>query len=400
MFASLTSIYAAHPLACNATIASLLIVTLVSLILSLFVERPLPFRITRNSTHILITGGSSGIGLETARQLLARGARLTLIARNKSKLDAAVASLQQSVVDQQSGQVQGIAADCSDAESITQAVQRAMASFGNIQCAILCAGITEPGLFVDLSQQAHERLIQTNLLGTVYTCRALVPHMQAQSAATSCRLLIVSSMAGLSGVAGYTAYSASKFALRGLAESLHMELAHVAPPHARIFVSLVSPPDVDTESYAAEQLIKPRECKLISEGTGVFSPQSIARDMITGALDSWRFLVNSGFDGRLLETLCAGTAPLHSVASAWRDLLGLGLIRTVSLAYRWHYNRIVTKCSAEKHSAAKQQQHSSTSQSNGNGSVRSHKSTSRQADAPSSNETSARKRSTRAAAKQ
>lgn len=155
--------------------------------------------------------------------------------------------------------------------------------------------------------------------------------------------MLVSSMAGLSGVAGYTAYSASKFALRGFAESLHMELSG---PYG-ISVSLCNPPDVDTPMLARENLTKPIECRQISEGSGVFQASVIASGMVA-ALESWRFLVNTGMDGGFLAIIAAGTAPAHSLATGLIEFTLMGLLRTVSLAYRYHYNRIVANVHKER----------------------------------------------------
>jgi len=157
------------------------------------------------------------------------------------------------------------------------------------------------------------------------------------------RIMLVSSMAGLSGVAGYTAYSASKFALRGLAEALHMELCG---PHG-VAVSLANPPDVNTPMLAKENEIKPKECLQISAGAGVFEPQHIASDIVRG-MRHWRFLVNSGLDGHMLSLIAAGTAPAHSGLWGLLELASMGVLRSVSTAYRYYYNSCVLGVHGER----------------------------------------------------
>lgn len=174
--------------------------------------------------------------------------------------------------------------------------------------AVICsAGASHPSLFIATSERDFERLMQINYTGIVYVLKAVVPHLIRNGPARGGRVMLVSSMAGLSGVAGYTAYGASKFALRGLAESLHMELSG---PHG-VAVSVANPPDVDTPMLARENEFKPRECLQISEGSGVFQARHIAADIV-GAMKRWRFLVNTGMDGQMLALIASGTSPAHS----------------------------------------------------------------------------------------
>lgn len=85
----------------------------------------------------------------------------------------------------------------------------------------------------------------------------------------------------ISGVFGYSAYAGSKFALRGLAEVLHMELF----PY-NISVTLSHPPDTDTPGFAVEELTKPKETKLISEASGLLSPDEVAVKLFQDSLVS------------------------------------------------------------------------------------------------------------------
>ena len=202
-----------------------------------------------------------------------------------------------------------------------------------LDCVICSAGASYPSLFIATEEKEFERLMQINYTGIVYTLKTCVPHLIRNGGG---RILLVSSMAGLSGIAGFTAYSASKFALRGFAESLHMELSG---PY-KIAVSVCNPPDVDTPMLAAENEFKPKECRDISEGSGIFKGRDIAEDIV-GALKSWKFLVNTGLDGKLLALIASGTSPAHSGLIGLLEFVSLGLLRTISLAYRWNYNRIV-----------------------------------------------------------
>lgn len=214
--------------------------------------------------------------------------------------------------------------------------------------AVICsAGASHPSLFIATSERDFERLMQINYTGIVYVLKAVVPHLIRNGPNRGGRVMLVSSMAGLSGVAGYTAYGASKFALRGLAESLHMELSG---PHG-IAVSVANPPDVNTPMLARENEFKPRECLQISEGSGVFEAGHIAADIVS-AMKRWRFLVNTGLDGQMLALIASGTSPAHSGLVGVLESVSLGLLRVVSLVYRWHYNRVVLRVHGQRVSGA------------------------------------------------
>jgi 3-dehydrosphinganine reductase len=231
--------------------------------------------------------------------------------------------------------VYSISADVSKQAPVQEACEKAVQLMGGLDSVICSAGASLPCLFIATPESEFERLMQINYTGIVYVTKTCVPHLIR--AGKGGRIVLVSSMAGLSGVAGFTAYSASKFALRGFAESLHMELSG---PYG-IAVSVVNPPDVDTPMLHRENEIKPLECRQISEGSGLFTAANIAGDIVD-AMKSWKFLVNTGMDGKLLAFIASGTSPAHSGLVGTLELLSLGALRVVSLAYRWSYNRIVS----------------------------------------------------------
>jgi 3-dehydrosphinganine reductase len=194
-----------------------------------------PEKLELKGSHVIITGGSSGIGLAVAQELVVRGARVSLIARNPKRLDKAKTVLQSGSNE---AAVFTVSADVTDHQAAAKAVADCEAHFGPVDALITSAGITRPGVFEELPIDEFEKQIRVNYLGTAYTVRAVVPGMKKRK---NGRIVMVSSQAGQIGIYGYTAYSASKFALRGFAESLRMELA----PH-NVHVSVDYPPDTQT----------------------------------------------------------------------------------------------------------------------------------------------------------
>jgi 3-dehydrosphinganine reductase len=229
---------------------------------------PLYFLISKNDTlhrkkddapcNVIITGGSSGIGLAIAKEccLQKRVKSITIIARNETKLESAKQELL-STIKGDTPDIQTISANVTDFKSIQQAASSIpMQESTFLFC---CAGVSHPGHFHDIAPHVFEDQILLNYLGSVYTIKAILPLMKS-----GC-MSLTSSAAGQVGVFGFTAYAPTKFALRGFAECLHMELS--AQP---ISIQLSFPPDTDTPGYQQEQQLKPRECHLISESTGLY----------------------------------------------------------------------------------------------------------------------------------
>jgi 3-dehydrosphinganine reductase len=137
------------------------------------------------------------------------------------------------------------------------------------------------------------------------------------------RIVLVSSQAGQVGVFGYTSYCATKFALKGLAESLQMELAR-----DNIYVTLAYPPDTDTPGFLEENKTKPIETQLINETSGVLSAEEVARKIIASARKG-SFSCWFGINGFLLECLTSGAQPVTSTLEVISQSFTIGLARLI-----------------------------------------------------------------------
>jgi 3-dehydrosphinganine reductase len=225
------------------------------------------------SKHALITGGSSGIGRELAKQLVAQGYDLTLVARRKSLLERTASELARLFV--RPGQrVFTHSADVADAAAAEAAVQAAVANLGVPDLVITSAGIAVPGYFEDVPLDVFERTMQVNYFGSLYVVRAALPAMRARK---SGRVVLVSSGAGLMGLFGYGAYAPPKFALRGLAEGLRAELRA-----DNVAISVAYPPDTDTPMLAEENKTKPEETKLMTGVVKTWSADAVATCIMRG----------------------------------------------------------------------------------------------------------------------
>ena len=174
------------------------------------------------NAHVLVTGGSSGIGLATARLAIDRGARVSLIARRPDVLDEAAASLRAA-----GGQVAVAATDVADAAQVDVAVSALTDALGPVDIAICSAGQARPGYFQELDADLFRTMMDVNYFGTVNVARAVVPAMIERRAGS---FVGVSSAAGLVGVFGYTAYAPTKFAVRGFSRVVARRVAAVRDP--------------------------------------------------------------------------------------------------------------------------------------------------------------------------
>lgn len=188
--------------------------------------------------------------------------RVTILARNEDKLEEAKALLEK---ENSSAKVSIFSVDVTDPSAIQAVASTIYGDDGLFNLAtylFTCAGTSHPGKFQEMSSDIFSKQANLNYLGAIYTVRAFLPFIKRGTVA------LTSSAAGQVGVYGFTAYSPTKFALRGFAESLHMELLS----RRHLHVQVVYPPDTNTPGYAAEQAIKPKACHDISETAGLFEP--------------------------------------------------------------------------------------------------------------------------------
>ncbi|WP_348824107.1 3-ketoacyl-ACP reductase [Flavobacterium aestuarii] len=166
--------------------------------------------------NALITGAGKGIGKAIALALAKEGVNVILLARTQEEIDNVAAKARSLRV-----KALAVTADVADINSVNTAVEKALSEFGSIDILINNAGIAAFGNFLELEPEAWERIIQVNLMGTYYVTRAVLPNMIERQTGD---IINISSTAGLNGNALTSAYSASKFAVLGLTDSLMQEV--------------------------------------------------------------------------------------------------------------------------------------------------------------------------------
>ncbi len=198
----------------------------------------------------LVTGAGKGIGRAIAIALANEGAHVGLIARTEKDLQAVAAEIETT------GVKTAIAtADVSDLQSVNAAVNSIQKTLGNIDILINNAGTGKFGKFLDLEPAEWENQVKVNLFGVYYVTRAVLPQMIERQTGD---IINISSTAGLKGAAATSAYSASKFGVMGLSESLMLEVRK-----HNIRVTALNPSTIVTELAQSANLINNNAEKLI-----------------------------------------------------------------------------------------------------------------------------------------
>ncbi|WP_417939970.1 3-ketoacyl-ACP reductase [Flavobacterium sp. RS13.1] len=166
--------------------------------------------------NALITGAGKGIGKAIAIALAKEGVNVILVSRTQLDIEQLAIKIENFGVKSLA-----LTADVADINSVNSAVEKALAEFKTIDILINNAGIASFGKFLELEPAEWEKIIQVNLMGTYYTTRAVLPNMIERQTGD---IINISSTAGLNGNALTSAYSASKFAVLGLTDSLMQEL--------------------------------------------------------------------------------------------------------------------------------------------------------------------------------
>lgn len=182
-----------------------------------------------SNAKVLITGGSSGIGAETARLFVSKGAKVAIAGRNGARLQA---------VATETGAVP-IIADVTDPSDVARMTEETIAALGGYNVLINNAGYGYMAPLADIDPAQFEAVWRTNVYGAMLSAQAAARYFIAQKTGN---IINIASTAGLNGSASVSPYNATKFALRGMTEGWRQELR----PH-NIRVTLINPSEVMTE---------------------------------------------------------------------------------------------------------------------------------------------------------
>ncbi|MCB9681454.1 MAG: SDR family oxidoreductase [Alphaproteobacteria bacterium] len=232
---------------------------------------------------VVIAGGSSGIGKAAARQLVAQGCDVALLARDADRLEAARVEIAKAG----SGKVVAVSVDVTDPDSVTAGAAAVVEALGGVDVLIANQGFARCAPVWEADLDAFQAIMDTNYFGHVRLVKAFVPHLIAQKHGAVC---LVTSMLGFMSFYGYGAYAASKFAIVGFAESLRQELLPFG-----VQVNVFYPPTTDTPGLAEENESKPPLTWAIEGTSRKFTADQVAATMLAGITKN-RFVQLIGVD--------------------------------------------------------------------------------------------------------
>ena len=181
----------------------------------------------------LVTGGGSGIGRASARALAREGARVVVADRNVEGAEAV-----REAIEQSGGSALAVAVDVADPQSVQALVDRTLATYGQIDVLVNCAGIAPRKPVIEMTDEEWRQVIAVNLDGTFYVSRAVARPMVERGSGT---LILIASDRGIYGLAGGAHYSSSKAGVIAFTKSLALELG----PNG-VTVNAINPGTTDT----------------------------------------------------------------------------------------------------------------------------------------------------------
>ncbi|QRE76630.1 SDR family oxidoreductase [Methylobacterium aquaticum] len=236
---------------------------------------------------IVITGGSSGIGLATARMAARAGARVVLASRNAE----ALATIQEEI-EAAGGQATHVVADVGRRQDVQAIADKAVQRFGGFDTWVNDAGISIYGRLEEVSDEDHDRLFQTNFWGVVYGSLVAAPYLRRRGGA----IVNLGSIASDLAIPLQGMYSASKHAIRGFTDALRMELDQDRAP---VSVTLIKPAAIDTPFPQHARNYLDREPKLPPP---VYHPDEVAHAILHAAVHPQREIIVGG-GGRAMTGL-------------------------------------------------------------------------------------------------
>lgn len=232
--------------------------------------------------NVMVTGGSSGIGFAIAKQLINLGARVWILGRDDKKLIQANNAIG-------SEELNIITADVTKLDQLEEIAKEFTDKNLKFDLLINSAGVTHPGEFEQIGIDIFHWMMDINYFGTVYMIKSFLSLMKKGST-----IVNISSMAAILGVYGYTAYGASKYAVRGFSDTLRSELKPKG-----INVSIVFPPDTETPQLEYDNRYKPAITKELSSNAGLMTADKVARSIIEG-IKRKQYMIIPGLEGNII----------------------------------------------------------------------------------------------------
>lgn len=240
--------------------------------------------------RVVITGGSTGLGLNFAMEFVARKSEVLLLARRETVLAQAQTQIETRFPG---AKLRTYAVDVADVQAL-RAVAQAIGAGGDIDLLINSAGILHEGYADTMADEIFRAQMEVNFFGTVHAARAFLPQLRR----TRGRIVNISSLSGVTGVFGYSGYCASKFAVQGFSETLRLELKP-----AGVVVHVVCPGEFESPMLAGlGDDRSPENLAHCASGAGRITTQVVVDATLRG-IEAGQFEIVPGFEARLIRLL-------------------------------------------------------------------------------------------------
>ncbi|KAI1278358.1 hypothetical protein F5Y07DRAFT_361539 [Xylaria sp. FL0933] len=299
---------------------------------------------------IIITGGSSGMGLAVGQQLAAKGANVVIIARDQGKLLRAIEAIQQAARDPEIQRFLQLRADLTIPTESARVIEEVVAwNSGNPPDTVwCCAGSSTPGLFIETPLSHFQAQMDSNYFSSLYmahatmTCWVKTAQQNSLNPSSGARpsssipprhLIFTASFLSFYSFAGYSPYSPAKAALRSLCDTLSQEVnlyASCYPNEPAIRLHTIFPATILTESYQIENTIKPDITKKLEEGDEGQTPEVVAAKSIKGLENGLELVTTNTITALVQRSMLGGSIRggfgrmLIDWALAW--LMGLVMV--------------------------------------------------------------------------
>jgi short-subunit dehydrogenase len=234
--------------------------------------------------NFIITGGASGIGLATARILKQHGASLAVWDVNAGALHKVAGELAACVAN----------VDITQPERVSAAMQETAAQMGTIHGVVHSAGIMHTGVLDQIPIEAHRRLVEVNLFGSIAIAHAAIPHLRVARGS----LVFMASTAGYFGTPEFNTYGATKAGVVNLGQALRIELAGTGVHIGVVCPFFASTPMLDTDNQNA---------RLFRRFGMKHRPEDVARAIVRG-IERRSFMIWPTFETRFLFWLSRYTS--------------------------------------------------------------------------------------------
>ncbi|KAG6541094.1 hypothetical protein Mapa_017533 [Marchantia paleacea] len=301
-----------------------------------YLWRRTPFLPSLEGKHVFITGGSTGIGYAIAKRALLQGAYVTVTGRSLSNLKKAQDSLSEEVGDGAT-RLRIKAVDAGDYKLMSQAISESFA-WKPIDVLVCNAGLTRSGYLDQMPIEDLELTVRTNIMGTVYPVHTALPLMKQRSPDHPMSIVFIGSLASLFLMYGNSVYTGTKYALKGMAESLRLELL----PYS-IRVSMICPGFVQTAFL--DEAERRDELQILMKDINMYdrkqaqSPDEVARRTLEAVKYGSPIVTTTPILGSALLMVARGFIPDDSIFKTAQELLTFPLVRVFTIFAKFDMHR-------------------------------------------------------------